>query len=93
MSVNRAINDLIPPEWYYVLKKNRVLTHFIKYMYEYCVPQCWRNKFMFKRSIERIKFRINLGFIFCFDPHNTSEGYDFWKKIDLEITNYIEQCR
>lgn len=38
MSVKKAINDLIPPEWDYVLRKNRVLTKFIDYMYEFCVP-------------------------------------------------------
>lgn len=35
MSVKKAINDLIPPEWDYVLRKNKVLTKFIDYMYEF----------------------------------------------------------
>ncbi len=94
MSVKKAINDILPQEWDYVLRKNKVLTRVIDLIYENCIPQSWRNNRMHKRSVERIRHLIrNYPFIDCFDARATSEGYDFWKRIDLEIINYKEQCR
>ena len=90
MSVKKAINDILPQEWDYVLRKNKVLTRVIDLIYENCIPQSWRNNRMHKRSVERIRHLIrNCPFIDCFDARATSEGYDFWKRIDLEIINYI----
>lgn len=80
MSVKKAINDILPQEWDYVLRKNKVLTRVIDLIYENCIPQSWRNNRMHKRSVERIR-------------HLIRKRYDFWKRIDLEIINYKEQCR
>lgn len=93
MSVKNAINDLMPHEWYYVLKKNRVLTKFINYMYEFCIPPYWRNGTNYKKSIERIRFKFDRGILSCIDSINTPEGYHFWKKIESEIETYKEQIR
>lgn len=93
MSVKTAINVLIPPEWDYVLRKNKVLTVFKEYLYDYSVPYKLRNKRCYKISIARIKHNISCGLTFCFDTYNTKEGYKFWQKIEFEINEYIEQCR
>lgn len=34
MSVKKAINDILPQEWDYVLRKNKVLTRVIDLIYE-----------------------------------------------------------
>ena len=94
MSVKKAINEFIPHEWDYVLRKNKVLTRVIDLIYDDCVPMSWRNNRMHKESVKRVKHLISTcPFIECFNARATSEGYDFWKKIDLEIINYKEQCR
>ena len=36
MSVKKAINDILPQEWDYVLRKNKVLTRVIDLIYENC---------------------------------------------------------
>lgn len=93
MSVKRAINDLIPSEWDYVLRKNKVLTKFINYMYEFCVPTYWRNSRYHKKATERIRFKVRGNILNCIDAINTEEGYYFWKKIEMEIETYKEQIR
>lgn len=93
MSIKKAINDLIPPEWDYVLRKNKVLTKFIDYMYEFCVPTYWRNNKYHRKAVERIRFKFSRGILDCIDAINTPEGYYFWKKIELEIETYKEQIR
>ena len=62
MSVKKAINDILPQEWDYVLRKNKVLTRVIDLIYENCIPQSWRNNRMHKRSVERL--RINMNFLY-----------------------------
>ena len=94
MSVKRAIHDLIPNEWYEVLSRNRVLTKAANYIYRDAVPSNWKNKVMYKRSIERIKHLVTTcPFIDCFNANNTEEGFEFWRKIDSEINNHKEYCR
>lgn len=98
MSVKKAINDLIPPEWDYVLRKNKVLTHFIDYVYNYNVPSIWRNRYGFKEALKLLKYRINKAHAYstifvCIDPWNTYEGYEFWLKINQDINSYKEQIR
>lgn len=49
---------------------------------------------MYKRSIERIRHLVTTcPFIDCFNARNTKEGFDFWKKIDVEIINHKEYYR
>ena len=57
MSVKKAINDILPQEWDYVLRKNKVLTKFIDYMYEFCVPTYWRNNKYHRKQLK--EFDLN----------------------------------
>lgn len=94
MMVADAIRELMPNEWYEVLRKTRTLTKVVKYIYRDNVPPEWKNKTMYKHSIKRIKHLVNTcPFINCFNARNTEEGFEFWKKIDLEINNHKENCR
>ena len=94
MSVKKAIRNLMPSEWHEVLSKNKVLTKASNYIYRDAVPLEWRNKIMYKRSIERIRHLVTTcPFIDCFNARNTEEGFDFWKKIDVEIINHKEYYR
>lgn len=94
MSLRKAINDLLPSEWEYVLRKNKVLTKAISYIYRDAIPDSWKTKYKCKYAVNRIMHLThNCPFIHCFDANNTIEGFSFWAKIDLEIVQYKESLR
>ena len=92
--VKAAIKNNLPQEWDYVLRKNRCLTRAIDYIYNSCIPDSWKNKYMYHKSIQRITHLVrNFSITECFDASLTDEGYAFWLDIEEQITNYKEQCR
>lgn len=95
MGVKAAIPKLMPSEWYYVLKKHRKIYAYVRYIYDRYAPIEHRNKY--KANVSMTKARIVLSgkypITHTFDIVNSKEGADFWKKIESEINEYIEQCR
>lgn len=94
MSVKRIIPKIIPHEWDYVLRKNKVLSNFVNYVYRDVVLPQWKNYKKAKFSVNRIKHLVtNCPLTRCFNTSNTVEGTKFWEKIEQEINIYKEQCR
>lgn len=89
----KAINDLIPPEWDYVLRKKQSSNKVHRLYVWNGVPTYWRNNKYHRKAVERIRFKFSRGILDCIDAINTPEGYHFWKKIELEIETYKEQIR
>lgn len=95
MGVKAAIPKLIPSEWYYVLKKYRKIGTYTTYVYNRCAPVAQRNKYKANLSMAYAHrlFHGRYSITQTFDIYNSKEGADFWKKIESEINEYIDQCR
>ena len=89
-----AIRNLIPQEWDYVLRKNKSLSNFCKYVYRDSVPNYWKNAIHYRKAITSIKVILrNRPFLSCFNSNNTIEGWKYWAKINEEIQNYKLQYK
>lgn len=95
MGVRTAIPKIIPSEWYIILKKYRKVYAYAKYIYDKCAPIERRNKYKANVSMALARYILSGRYPITktFDIYNSIEGADFWKKIESEINEYIEQCR
>lgn len=94
MGVRAAIKDNIPYEWEYILKKHRIYSKYVEYVYNHNIPISWRNKYRYPASVRRVKNILRyMPFLQTFNYLITSEGERFWEDINREIINYTEECK
>ena len=94
MGVRAAIKDNIPFEREYILKKHRVYSKYVEYVYYHNIPINWRNKYRYPASVRRVKHILKyMPFLQTFRYLITPEGKRFWEEINMEIINYTEECK
>lgn len=94
MGVRAAIKDNIPFEWEDILRKHKVYSKYVEYVYYHNIPIDWRNKYRYPLSVRRVKHILRYApFLQTFRYLITPEGEAFWENIDREIINYMEEYK
>lgn len=89
------IKKHMPPEWEYILKKEKVYTKFVDYVYKQQVKKgsADTKEIIYRKNCMFILRALSGSFILSIDFLRTKEGYQFWQDIQYKINKYKESCR